>query len=354
MECGIVRVVGWYIRQAMSQPVNMTYTTTSHSESHKNFFFLPITTLLYYTLKMAPQGREIAVVGGSGTIGSRTVAALLSKDIHTVTAISRTDSSATFPPKVIVKKGSYDDEDFLVSALKGQDVLILQFGHQAMHLQNPLIQAAAKAGVKYILPVEFGSDPYATKLVESNPMLAQKAERRQLVEDLGVGSWIAVVNNPWFDWSLGQGNWGIDIKNRKATIYGEGNTKLNTANLQRTADGTATLLSLPEEELAAFKNKPFYVTSLYVTQREILEAVQRATNTTDADWEIKSRDFDEVAKESDEEVKKGNFMAMIPKFYSSHFREGWGGDFNQKVDSTKLGLEMENIDEVVKRVVASL
>lgn len=303
---------------------------------------------------MSTQARKIAIVGGSGTIGTRTLSALLAKNIHTITAISRTDSDATFPSNVIVKKGSYEDEEFLVSSLKGQDVLILQFGAQAMDLQDPLIKAAAKAGVKYILPTEFGSDPAAKQMVKENPMLQPKAERRKLIEELGVGSWIAVTNNPWFDWSLGQGFWGIDIKNRKATIYGDGNTKMNTATLQRTGDATAALLSLPEDQLAAYKNKPFYVTSLYVTQREMLEAVQRATDTTDADWTIETRDFLEVAKESDEAVKQGNMFAMIPKFYSGHFRENYGGDFNDKVDSKKYGFELEDIDEIVKRVVASL
>ncbi|KAF7548669.1 hypothetical protein G7Z17_g6905 [Cylindrodendrum hubeiense] len=301
---------------------------------------------------MSPQGRKIAIVGGTGTVGSVTLPALLAKNVHTITAISRGDSTATFPDGCIVKKGSYEDEDFLVSALQGQDVLVIQLSRFAMDAQAPLTRAAVKAGVKYILPTEFGSDIEALQMVEEQLPLRGKAERRKLVEELG-GTWIAVVNNPWFDWSMNQGLWGIDIKARKATLYGGGNTKINTSTLKRVGEGVAELLSLPEEELAAYKNKAFYISSFYVTQREMLESVQRVTGTTDKDWVIEDKEIAQVAKESDEEVKKGNMMAMIPKFYSAHFREGYGGDFNHKLNLEKFGLAEEDIDAVVKGIIAS-
>lgn len=63
--------------------------------------------------------RKIAIVGGTGNVGANTLSALLGKKVHTITAISRVDSSASFPESVIIKKGSYDDHEFLVSALRG-------------------------------------------------------------------------------------------------------------------------------------------------------------------------------------------------------------------------------------------
>lgn len=101
-------------------------------------------------------------------------------------------------------------------------------------------------------------------VVKEQPPLWSKAERRKLVEELGV-SWFAVVNNPWFDWSMGQGLWGIGIKARKATLYSRGDTKANTSTLQRVGEVVAELLSLPKEELAAYKHKAFYVSSFYIT-----------------------------------------------------------------------------------------
>ncbi|KAH6999657.1 hypothetical protein EDB80DRAFT_754214 [Ilyonectria destructans] len=220
---------------------------------------------------MAPQGRKIVIVGGTGTVGLVILPALLSRNIHTITAISR-----------------------------DQDILPTQFGRLAMDTQDVLIRAVVKTG------------------------------RRKLVEELG-GSWIAVVNNPWFDWSMGQGLWGIDIKARKATLYSGGNTKANTSTLQGVGEAVAELLSV-------------YVSSFYITQREMLESVQRVTGTTDKDWVIEDKEIAEVVKESDEELKKGNMMAMIPKLYSAHFREGYGGDFNHKV--YRIGIFLEGFDAV--------
>ncbi|KAM0428579.1 hypothetical protein ACHAPT_006940 [Fusarium lateritium] len=303
---------------------------------------------------MSFQGRKISIVGGTGTIGSPTMNSLLRKNIHSITAISRSDSSATFPENVTVLKGDYSNEDFLISALKGQDVLILQLGPRAMGVQEPLIRAAAKAGVAYILPTEFGTDIEALDLTREQALMSEKKGMRDLVEQLSVGSWIAVVNNLWFDWSMKMGCWGINIKDRKAEIWNGGNVKANTSTLKRVGDAVAELLSLPEEELSKYKNKPYYISSFLITQREMLESVQRVTGTTDADWEIKERDIDELAKECDERLKKGDRMAAIPKLYSSQFREGHGGNYNHKVvDMERFGFQQEDLDEVVRGVVDS-
>jgi uncharacterized protein YbjT (DUF2867 family) len=104
------------------------------------------------------QGRNIAIVGGSGSVGTPTIEALLSYGIHTITAISRIDSAATFPSGVTVKKGSYDDKKFLLNVLKGQDVLILQLPFMALGLQLHLIDAAAEVGVPWVIPTEYALD----------------------------------------------------------------------------------------------------------------------------------------------------------------------------------------------------
>lgn len=113
---------------------------------------------------MYSHGHKIAIVGGTGTIGSPTLHSLLDKNIHTITAISRSDSSASFPEHITVLKGDYSDEESLVSALKAQDVLIRQLGPRAMSAQESVVCAAARAGVPYIIPTEFGTDIEALQL----------------------------------------------------------------------------------------------------------------------------------------------------------------------------------------------
>lgn len=101
--------------------------------------------------------RNVAIVGASGQQGSHIVSELLAKGDHTVTAITREDSSGTFPKAVQVKKINYDSQDSIVAALKGQDALIITMSVRAPQEQvTKLIEAAGTAGVKWIVPNEWG------------------------------------------------------------------------------------------------------------------------------------------------------------------------------------------------------
>ena len=233
-------------------------------------------------------------------------------------------------------------------------MLNLQLGFFGIKQQIPLIKAAAKSGVSYVLPTEFGSDPYAS-LAKNFPLMSSKKQYRDLVEELGM-SWIAVVNNPWLDWSLKQGSWGIDIQNRKASLYKGAEAKFNTTTLKQVGEGVAKLLSLPEAELETYKNKPVYLSSFFITQRDILESAIRATGTKESDWNVVVEDADKVIEEVRREIANGNHMAFVKEFYITHMRKGFGGDYQEKAlkDAQVLELKAENLDEVVETVVKEL
>ncbi|KAL5610359.1 hypothetical protein FOVSG1_005040 [Fusarium oxysporum f. sp. vasinfectum] len=306
---------------------------------------------------MAPtiQGRKIVITGGSGQLGKPTIDALVELGAHTITAIQRPEAASTFPVGITVKKGNLRDEAFLTGVLKGQDVLVLMPPlAQLVELQEPAIRAAANAGVPYILPSEFGPDPFAIQLVEENELLIAKKRIRDLIESISVSSWISIAVGPWLDAGLDQGLWGIEPKTRKATIWRGADAKVNTATISHTAEAVAAVLSLPEAELAKYKNKAVYTPSFHLTQREILDAVQRATGTTDADWDIKTRDINEVATEYEDKISQGDGVAPFVKFFITHFLEGHGGDFNHKLNSTELekleqlGLHKEDLLQAIR------
>jgi uncharacterized protein YbjT (DUF2867 family) len=303
---------------------------------------------------MTPQGRKIAIIGASGRLGKPTLNGLLAKGVHTITAVQRSDATGTFPSKVIVKKGDLTDEAFLADALQGQDALVLMPPLSHLHLQDPAIRAAAKVGVPYILPSEFGPDPFAKQLTDENILLVTKKIYRDLIEELGVSSWVSPTVGPWLDDGLDNGLWGIDIKGRKATIWKGADGKVNTATIQHTGKVIAAVLSLPEADLSQYKNQAVYAPSFYLSQREILDAVQRATGTNDADWDISVRDVNDIAREYEKGIKEGDGVAPYIKFFVTHFLEGHGGDFQNKVDTAKLakleqyGLQRESLDDAVK------
>ncbi len=86
----------------------------------------------------------------SSKIGTATLKYLLQRnsDIN-VTVITRDASTATFPssPQISVKKGSFEDPEFLQSAFQGAELAVLVINVFAMDVEQPrLIDAAAKVG----------------------------------------------------------------------------------------------------------------------------------------------------------------------------------------------------------------
>jgi uncharacterized protein YbjT (DUF2867 family) len=115
------------------------------------------------------QGRKIAIIGANGHVGDPTVKALLAQGVHTITAVQRLEATSNFSSEVVIKSGDLQDESFLASAFQGQDVVVLMppLPH-IISIQEPAVRAAAKVGVPYILPAEYGPDPFASWLVEQN------------------------------------------------------------------------------------------------------------------------------------------------------------------------------------------
>ena len=303
------------------------------------------------------QPRNIAIVGGSGQIGTPTVAALLDVGIHNITAITRADSISSFPPNVKVFRGSYDDAAFIISALEGQDILILQLSLTAPSgVGINFIDAAAKVGVPWVLPTEFGCDNGNQKLRNEVLAVTVKDQYRERIEQLGVSSWIGIVNNPWFDFSLKSGFFGIDIPNRKARLYDDGTVKANATTLRKVGRSVAALLSVPDSQLAQFSNQFAYLSSFRVSQREMLDAVMRATGTSGRHWTVEKVSAVEAIDAAKVKANAGDLPAIMEVLYGTIFREGYGGDYEvtRRIVNELLELEDEDFEETVREVVRDI
>ncbi|CAJ2512637.1 Uu.00g007560.m01.CDS01 [Anthostomella pinea] len=300
------------------------------------------------------QSRNITVVGGSGTVGAPILSALIAAG-HKVSVLTRPESNATFPGTAKVHTGDYSDEEFVASALKGQDALIMALNYNVYAAQIPLIKAAAKAGVPYIVPAEFGSDATHPKLNAEIDLMNVKAPFRKLIEDLGVSSWIGVTNNPWVEFSMRLGVYGIDLKNKTMRFFDDGNVKANFTTLTRVGETLAALFALPEEELEKHKNAWLYTSSFYVSQRDLLASAARTTGTKEEDWAVSSVASDDVIAQSREAKARGDMMGAAMALFALVFKEGYGGDYNAKVvDYKRFGLEPEELDEVMKSLAKEL
>ena len=109
---------------------------------------------------------KVAIIGAAGRVGGAFANSLLATGKHTVTAVTREGSDSKLPEGVVVKKVNYDNEESLVNALKGQEVLIITLSVQApKDTQSKLVSAAAKAGVPYVFHNTYGGDIHATHII---------------------------------------------------------------------------------------------------------------------------------------------------------------------------------------------
>jgi hypothetical protein len=184
------------------------------------------------------------------------------------------------------------------------------------------------------------------------------------IERVGVSSWTVLVGSIWFDYSFPAGPlfMGFDLNNRHVTLFDDGEAKINTstwAQYGRGAAAFASLKVLPQDEndksptLAQFRNKPLYLSSFYVSQKDILASIQRVTNTTDADWDIKYETTSDRMNKGKAQAASGDFRGLVQTYYSFIFSpEGQKLNFEEKLHNEILGLPEEDLDEVVKDCVA--
>jgi uncharacterized protein YbjT (DUF2867 family) len=146
--------------------------------------------------------------------------ALLSNGKHKITALTREGSKNVIPEGVSIKKIDYSKPSTIIEALKGQDVLIYTLAVTATNEGEILNQAAADAGVKWILPDEFGTNSNNAEVNKDVPLGVMKTKLCQHIEGLGVSSWIGVASGFWYEYSLSAGAWsyGFDIKDRAVTF----------------------------------------------------------------------------------------------------------------------------------------
>jgi hypothetical protein len=151
------------------------------------------------------------------------------------------------------------------------------------------------------------------------------------------------------------GMFGIDVPKKTAHLLNGGTAKFNTTNLSTAALAIVRLLSLPIDpasgiSLSGYGNRLVYVSSFLTSQREILDAVQRVTGTTDQDWTITNGDAKKFIEEGGAKMATGDFTGMVNLLYGAVMKGDMGGDYEsvKGVSNGVLGLPKEDLDEAVR------
>ena len=319
----------------------------------------------------------------SGSVGKFITESLLATGKHTVTAVTRGEKTSApgaevpnvdyaktyaMPSGVNVAKVDYSDPSTLVAALRGQDVLIITMAVTAPpDTQFKLIAAAAKAEVPWVLPNEWGPDTQNETLNTDcyGEQGNRFADTFRKIKSLGVSSWIAIVCNFWYEFSVKNGPefFGFDPKNRKAIFVDDGKTKINTTTWPLCGQAVANLLSLkilPEDEndysphLSQFRNNYVYISSFLISQSDILESIQRVTGTTSEDWTIEYQNHKERYESGMKWMKEGSRLGFARMLYTRNFYPNGDGNYEEKTGLANkvLGLPKEDLDEATKRAIA--
>ncbi|KAJ4339814.1 hypothetical protein N0V87_003014 [Didymella glomerata] len=314
--------------------------------------------------------RKVAFVGASGQIGSAILNSLLQTGNQDITILTRPDSKSTFPSSsnINVVKVDYSSETDLVSALRGHDFLIITLSTSAPPtLHSNIVAAAAKAGIQWVMPNywAFAIGERGGALTR-DPLFTSFANyindvRNVSVTEGGVKpNFVALANGFWYEFSLGMGEpwFGFDIKSRKVTLYDDGNMKINTSTWDLCGKAVASLLSLPvsggdgKPALEDWKNDAVTVSSFLISQRDMLDSLNRVLKTSDQDWTIVKQPAKERFQQGMRQLKEGNRLGFAQAMYARLFF-GDGGDYETGygLDNGKLGLPKEDLDEATKRAV---
>ncbi|KAM0328649.1 hypothetical protein ACHAQA_005061 [Verticillium albo-atrum] len=291
--------------------------------------------------------KSVVLVGASGNVGKLVLPEIIKSDLQ-ITAITRTGSSAIFPPGVTVVKTDFTLES-LTGIFKGKDAVISMIPIASLASQAVVIEAAIAAGVKRFVPSEYGSDTDNEAVIAAVPFFEAKKKYLDLLRSKeDVISWTALFTGPFFDWGLPLGVWGFDLSKKSARLIDGGNTRFTTSNGDQIGRSLAAILKHGDETA----NKTVFVESFTTTQREVLAALEKVTGET---WQVEDVTSDSVRSEGIRLVGEGNLLAgggaLIQALVlgeaglEDHTHQGVA-QWNEL-----LGLPKESVEATVERVL---
>lgn len=314
--------------------------------------------------------KRVAIVGAGGHVGRLVAQELLKTGKHTITALRRADSKAELPEGVKAVTVDYSSEDSLIEALRGHDFLVISLAVTVAYddTEATLYRAAARASVPYVMPnhwnVDIDNEKLIADIMPDHPW--PWPVRKQLLQSLGLG-WTALCCSFWYEYSLSAYSFllGFDLKEKAVTLYDDGNTRINVSTWEICGRAVAALLSLPvlpRDEydtetvtLSRWTNKPLYVSSWALSQRDILASVLRVWGDKESDWTVNYQPSEERYHEGRKlvaaggpDAQKGFGMAM----YVRAFFPNGDGNYEAKhgLANEVLSLPKEDLDEHTRNV----
>ncbi|KAJ5126666.1 hypothetical protein N7448_007445 [Penicillium atrosanguineum] len=291
--------------------------------------------------------KNVAIAGASGNVGAQVLNVLLHLEFN-VTVLSR--NSKPFPAAAHVKVVDFTSMESLSTAIAGEDAVIDTTFSPEVETPLRLIDAAAKSGVYRFITSDFGLDPDLPG-VHDLPVFGRKKASYEAVKRHAADNHLTytlVACGVFLDWSLSTGFSGLDLQEKKAFIFGDGNNVVPWTTLEDVGRATANVLLHPQETLS----RPVYVHSLFMSQNQILGAAKNILGGTG--WGTTYNDMTPLLENALTDLKIGNISASTFEVQIQYclatkkLAHPWAMD-----DNTLLGLEEWN-SEKVERLIQTI
>ncbi|KAI2622325.1 NAD(P)-binding protein [Hypoxylon sp. NC1633] len=269
---------------------------------------------------MANEIQNVAVAGASGNLGKEVVLALLEAGFN-VTALTREDSTSTFPSNVVSKKVDYQSTESLISALQGQDAVVSTIATAAIGGQTRLVDAAVAVKVKRFIPSEFGVN---TRILQGTPIgsiLQGKVKTLDYIieksEENPDFTWTGISSGIFFDWGLGNGFAGFDKAAKTAVVYDSGDELFQASNLAFIGRAVVAVLTRLDETA----NRYLSVASFNPSQKQILRIIEAETGEK---WKVEHANSADQEKIGLEKLSKGDYSAFSNLLRKHVYADGAG------------------------------
>ncbi|TQN73641.1 hypothetical protein CSHISOI_01867 [Colletotrichum shisoi] len=296
---------------------------------------------------MAPTIKNVALAGAGGNLGPSLLKELMDSNKFNITILTRKAGSQKFPSGVMVREVDYESLDSLTQALEGQDALVNSTNSFDPKVATRFVYAAAAAGVYRYIPPDFGLDPERAH-VPSLPVFGIKTLTRhhmkqKAAENNGRFTWTIIANGPFLDWGIRSSFMGVDVKNRKLSLFNDGENVVPYTMLADVGKAVAGTLLYPNETA----NRIVYVQSTVKSQKQMGTLAQEAVGGS---WDTTTVDVDAIYANCLESIGKGIMTpdVMHPQLLyacsKKEFAQPW-----EKSDNALLGVK-EMSDEELKAV----
>ncbi|KAH7084152.1 hypothetical protein FB567DRAFT_498026 [Paraphoma chrysanthemicola] len=277
--------------------------------------------------------KSVAIAGASGFIGQPILEAFLASKVFQITVLTRQGSKRIFPSNVHIRVVDYESVPSLESALQGQDTLVSALGYESIDVQKNLVDAAFNAGVRRMIPSEYGNDtlnPNVATIPIYHPKIAIREYLEQKIAERTSFSYTIIMNSSFLapGYAL---NFLVDVEKKRCDIKDGGNIKFSAATLETIGKAAIGIL-LHLDETA---NRPVKIKSIDTTQNELLAIAQKVEPS--AQWDITYSTTQDLEKEARKSWEKGDHSeSVVEKFIWRAFL-AWGGYF-ENTDNELLGL----------------